>query len=152
MACRIHQVAYVENLKPLRQSNFSTARISPRMPSWIRSSSVSSEPWYFFAIETTRRRFALIMRSFAARSPRSIRFARSISSAGVSSRWRPISLRKSWSASVVAVATAVVAQVDAAPVELLVEVTQLGIVEVECLHELVDLGDGDAAELVAAIE
>ena len=28
-ACRIHQVAYVENLKPLRQSNFSTARIRP---------------------------------------------------------------------------------------------------------------------------
>ena len=37
IACRIHHVAYVENLKPLRQSNFSTARISPRLPSWIRS-------------------------------------------------------------------------------------------------------------------
>ena len=35
------------------------------MPSWIRSSRVSSEPWYFFAIETTSRRFALIMRSLA---------------------------------------------------------------------------------------
>ena len=28
----------MENLKPLRQSNFSTARINPRFPSWIRSS------------------------------------------------------------------------------------------------------------------
>ena len=34
---RIHQVAYVENLKPLRQSNFVTACIRPRFPSWIRS-------------------------------------------------------------------------------------------------------------------
>ena len=72
----------------------------------MRSSSVSSEPWYFLAIETTRRRFALIMRSLAARSPRSIRFASSISSSGVSSRWRPISLRKSCSVSVVTVASA----------------------------------------------
>ena len=105
-AWRIHHVAYVEKRYPRRQSNFSTARMSPRMPSWIRSSSVSSEPWYFFAIETTSRRFALIMRSLARRSPRSMRFARSISSDGVSSRWRPISLRKSCSVSVVTVANA----------------------------------------------
>ena len=76
------------------------------MPSWIRSSSVSSEPWYFLAIETTSRRLALIMRSLALRSPRSIRLESSISSSGVSSRWRPISLRKSWSVSVVAAASA----------------------------------------------
>ncbi len=44
-ACRIHQVAYVENLKPFRQSNFSAARISPMIPSWIRSSSVRPCPW-----------------------------------------------------------------------------------------------------------
>ena len=74
------------------------------MPSWIRSSRVSSEPWYFLAIETTSRRFALIMRSLAPRSPRSMRLARSISSEGVSSRWRPISFRKSCSVSVVTVA------------------------------------------------
>ena len=65
-AWRIHHVAYVENLKPRRQSNFSTARISPMIPSWIRSSSDRPWPWYFFAIETTRRRFELIIRSFAA--------------------------------------------------------------------------------------
>ena len=55
------------------------------MPSWIRSRSDSSCPWYFFAIDTTRRRFELIMRSFASRSPCSIRFASSTSSAAVSS-------------------------------------------------------------------
>ena len=67
----------------------------------MRSSSDSSEPWYFFAIDTTRRRLALIIRSFARRSPRSIARASAISSAGVSSRWRPISFRNSCSASVV---------------------------------------------------
>ena len=66
------------------QSNFSAARIRPKMPSWMRSSSDSSWPWYFFAIETTRRRFELIMRSLAARSPCSMRFASSISSVAVS--------------------------------------------------------------------
>ena len=35
--CWIQSVAYVENLKPLRQSNFSVARISPGIASWIRS-------------------------------------------------------------------------------------------------------------------
>ena len=55
------------------------------MPSWIRSSSDRPWPWYFFAIETTSRRFELIIRSFAWRSPRSIRFASSTSSAAVSS-------------------------------------------------------------------
>ena len=56
MAWRIHHVAYVENLKPLRQSNFSTACIRPRLPSWMRSSSGRPEAWYFLAIDTTRRR------------------------------------------------------------------------------------------------
>ena len=46
----------MENLKPLRQSNFSTACIRPRFPSWIRSSRGRPEAWYFLAIETTRRR------------------------------------------------------------------------------------------------
>ena len=57
MAWRIHHVAYVENLKPLRQSNFSTACMRPRLPSWMRSRRGRPEAWYFFAIETTRRRF-----------------------------------------------------------------------------------------------
>ena len=47
----------MENLKPLRQSNFSTACIRPRLPSWMRSSSGRPEAWYFLAIETTSRRF-----------------------------------------------------------------------------------------------
>ena len=57
IAWRIHHVAYVENLKPLRQSNFSTACIRPRLPSWMRSSSGRPDAWYFLAIDTTRRRF-----------------------------------------------------------------------------------------------
>ena len=57
IAWRIHHVAYVENLNPLRQSNFSTACINPRLPSWMRSSSDSPDAWYFLAIETTRRKF-----------------------------------------------------------------------------------------------
>src|SRR6266487_253483 len=56
-AWRIHHVAYVENLNPRRQSNFSTARMRPMIPSWIRSSREMPWPWYFFAIDTTRRRF-----------------------------------------------------------------------------------------------
>ena len=40
---------------------------------------------YFRALWITSRRFELIIRSFAARSPRSIRFASSTSSAAVSS-------------------------------------------------------------------
>ena len=44
IAWRIHHVAYVENLKPLVWSNLSTARIRPRLPSWIRSSSCIPRP------------------------------------------------------------------------------------------------------------
>ena len=81
----IHHVAYVENLKPRRQSNFSTARTSPIVPSWMRSR--NGRPWlrYRFAIETTRRRFASIISCFARRSPASIRFASSTSRAAVRS-------------------------------------------------------------------
>ena len=44
-------------MKPLRQSNFSTACMRPRLPSWIRSRSGRPDAWYFFAIDTTSRRF-----------------------------------------------------------------------------------------------
>ncbi len=83
-ACRIHQVAYVENLNPLRWSNFSAARTRPIVPSWIRSRKGS--PWflYLFAIETTSRRFASTISRFAPSSPRSMRFASSTSCAAVS--------------------------------------------------------------------
>ncbi len=104
IAWRIQYVAYVENLKPRRQSNFSAARIRPKMPSWMRSSSGSSFWGYFFAIETTSARLELIIRSFAAGSPCSMRLDSSTSSAAVSSGWRRISLRNSPSASVVAAA------------------------------------------------
>ena len=44
-------------MKPLRQSNFSTACMRPRFPSWMRSRRGSPDAWYFLAIDTTRRRF-----------------------------------------------------------------------------------------------
>ena len=37
-------MAYVENLKPLSGSNFSTAFIRPMLPSWIRSSKQNIAP------------------------------------------------------------------------------------------------------------
>ena len=57
IAWRIHHVAYVENLKPLRQSNLSTAWMRPRLPSCTMSRSGRPDDWYFLAIETTSRRF-----------------------------------------------------------------------------------------------
>ena len=66
-ACRIHQVAYVENLYPRRYSNLSAARIRPILPSWIRSSRCSPRLTYFLATDTTSRRFAST-RSCLARS------------------------------------------------------------------------------------
>ena len=113
----------MENLKPLRQSNFSTACIRPRLPSWIRSSSGRPEAWYFLAIETTRRRFdwtnvcwacspsitarrssrffavvrplgALATSASAAR-PASMAWARRTSSSLVSSGYWPMSVRYS---------------------------------------------------------
>ena len=49
----------------MRQSNFSAARTSPIVPSWIRSR--NGRPWfrYRFAIETTSRRFASTIACFA---------------------------------------------------------------------------------------
>ena len=44
IAARIHIAAYVDNFTPRRQWYFSTARISPMLPSWIRSSR-SRLPW-----------------------------------------------------------------------------------------------------------
>mmetsp|Transcript_22747 Transcript_22747/g.71268 ORF Transcript_22747/g.71268 Transcript_22747/m.71268 type:complete len:211 (+) Transcript_22747:562-1194(+) len=52
---RIHQVAYVENLKPRSGSNFSTARARPNMPSWMMSEKSRPRFWYRFAIEMTSR-------------------------------------------------------------------------------------------------
>src|SRR5438045_3984452 len=76
------------------------------MPSWTRSPSERPWPWYLRATDTTSRRFELIMRSFAAMSPFSMRWASSISSAAVSSGYLRASLKKSWSESIVASATA----------------------------------------------
>ena len=86
MACEIHIIAYVEKRKPLRQSNFSTARMRPSIPSWTRSASSSDVPLpHFAATDSTRRTLQRISSSFASRSPRSIRLASAISSGPVSS-------------------------------------------------------------------
>ena len=75
MPWRIHHVAYVENLNPRRQSNSSTARIRPMLPSWIRSSSGSPWPWYLRATDTTSRRLAMMKRWRAASALRTSRRA-----------------------------------------------------------------------------
>ena len=95
-----------------------------------------------------------------------MRLARSISSDGVSSRWRPISFRKSCSVSVVTVANwassigasgascarAVVAQLDVAGVQLLVEGAEILVLELQGLGELVDLLEVDAAALLPSVD
>ena len=58
----------MENLNPFRQSNFSTACINPKLPSWTRSRRGNSVDWYFLAMDTTRRRLAVTNTS-AALSP-----------------------------------------------------------------------------------
>ena len=65
IAWRIHQVAYVENLKPLRQSNFSTAWMRPRLPSCTRSRSGMPDAWY--ASRSTRRDAGSTARTGAGR-------------------------------------------------------------------------------------
>ncbi len=59
----------------------SAALISPMLPSLMRSRSEIPLVWYFFAIETTKRRFALISFSFAFSSP--ARVARESASSSV---------------------------------------------------------------------
>ena len=49
------------------------------LPSWIRSSSETPLPAYFFAMETTSLRFALVRWALARLSPRSMRRARYVS-------------------------------------------------------------------------
>ena len=55
-------------MKPLVKSNFSTALISPRLPSWIRSKNCIPRPTYRLAMDTTSRRLASARRCLA-RSP-----------------------------------------------------------------------------------
>ena len=86
MAWRIHHVAYVENLNPFEWSNFSTARIRPRLPSWIRSRNSMPRPTYRLAIETTSRRLASISFFLASWPSRSTRRSQSSISCSVLGR------------------------------------------------------------------
>ncbi len=88
----------MENLNPLRQSNFSTACIKPRFPSWTRSSRGNSAAWYFLAIETTSRRFAFTKVS-AASSPSLMALRSSRLRGTVSCLLAPISARAARPAS-----------------------------------------------------
>src|SRR5215211_3603792 len=78
-ACLIHQVAYVENRKPRSGSYFSTAFISPMLPSWIRSSKGSPYPRYFLATETTSLKFFSMSLWRARLSPALVRLLRGTS-------------------------------------------------------------------------
>ena len=49
-------------------------------------------------------------------------------------------------------APAIVTQLDVVRVQLLIEPTEVGFVELERLNELVDLREGDAAELLASVD
>ena len=63
---------------PRWYSNLSTARISPMLPSWIRSSSGRPRLVYFLAMLTTRRRLASMSSFLPARTARSATSTRSI--------------------------------------------------------------------------
>src|SRR5215217_8667279 len=93
MACLIHHVAYVENLKPLEGSNFSAALMRPRFPSWIRSRNETPRLRYFLAMETTSLRLASTSLSLDLLHPRAMPLASLISSAWVSNGTLPISAR-----------------------------------------------------------
>jgi hypothetical protein len=71
IAWRIHQIAYVENLKPRRYSNLSTARMRPVLPSWIKSRKPMPRFLYFFATEITRRKLLRHISPFASSYSRS---------------------------------------------------------------------------------
>src|SRR5215216_2401401 len=68
------------NLIPFVSSNLCAARISPRLPSLIRSERDTPWFWYFFATETTKRRFDATSFSSASWSFCRIRWASRTSS------------------------------------------------------------------------
>jgi hypothetical protein len=80
MDCLIHHVAYVENLVPKFASKPRAARISPRLPSWMRSVNSSPRPVYPRAIEMTSLRLHCTSSSHAASSPFWMRAASAASS------------------------------------------------------------------------
>ncbi len=57
-------------MNPLVWSNFSTARMRPRLPSWIRSRKARPRLRYRLAMETTSRRLASMRASLASWPPR----------------------------------------------------------------------------------
>src|SRR5215218_4658395 len=84
------------NLIPLVSSNFRAARISPMLPSLIRSASDTPWFWYFFATATTNRRFERTSVSSASVSPARMHRASRASSSRSISGYALIS-RRYWS-------------------------------------------------------
>ena len=138
------------------------------IPSWMRSSSDRPWPWYFFAIETTRRRFELIILSFAClvaaldplRELDLLRRGQQRVAAGlveeqlqrVGRHRRDVVVRVVRLVLLRLGNGAVVDQVDAARLELLVEARELLVVELELGDELVERGEVDAALLLAVLQ
>src|SRR3990172_6178152 len=81
------------NLIPLVSSNLWAARMSPRLPSLMRSESGTPWFWYFFATDTTNRRLERTSLSSAPSSFARIRLASSASSSRLMSGYWLISLR-----------------------------------------------------------
>ena len=81
------------NLKPRVWSNRLAALMSPMLPSLIMSASERPLPWYFFATETTKRRFASTNSFMAFSSFACIRIASSTSRSGGSGLNFPISAK-----------------------------------------------------------
>src|SRR5690349_9197279 len=80
-----NQGVSLSDLIPFVSSNLWAARISPRLPSLIKSESDTPWFWYFLATDTTKRRFERTSLSSASSSPRLIRCARVTSSSRVMS-------------------------------------------------------------------
>ena len=136
------------------------------MPSWIRSSSVRPCPWYFFAIETTSRRFELTSRSFALlvaaldplRDLDLLGGGQQRIAAGLVQeelqrvRRRRRDMRVRVDDVLLDRARAVVGQLDAVRVETLEQALDVVLFELELLHDLVQLRHVDAAVLFAVLD
>src|SRR5829696_6290919 len=89
-ACLILKVSLVEKRKPFSGSNLSAARMSPMLPSWMRSPKGRPIPRYFFATGMTSLRFFSMSLDRAISSPSLALLPRSISSSWVRSLPRAI--------------------------------------------------------------
>ena len=123
-------------------------------------------PWYFLAIETTRRRLELIIRSFASLSPLSMQLGelhllgggQQLVAAGLVEEELERVRRGDGEVAVDVRAAdcvragAVVGERDVPFLELLEEAGGLLVVEIGFLEELADRGEVEAAELLSLLQ